>query len=130
MGCRIPNVVEDRGAALESADPPLSYILGVRMRQVKEVSQEVLARGGRYRVVRREGGAEDGDPLEVKEVRVGDRRYVVCRNAKQARKDAAAREAIIARLETELRRGGKRLIGNRGHARYLKAGKEMMVVDQ
>jgi transposase len=130
-------IVADRGMiskrtieALESADPPLYYILGVRMRQVTEVSKEVLSRAGRYRVVRSGSPTEDRDPLEVKEVRVGDRRYIVCRNAKQARKDAAAREAIIAKLETALRRGGKSLIGNRGYARYLKPGKEMIVIDR
>ncbi|MBL9138368.1 MAG: hypothetical protein JNK85_21035 [Verrucomicrobiales bacterium] len=42
--------------------------------------------------------AKDPPPLKVKEVSVGDRRYVVCLNEDQRRKDAADREAIVAQL--------------------------------
>jgi len=130
-------IVADRGmiskktiAELEGADPPISYILGVRMRQVKEVSADVLSRAGRYRVVRSSGAKDDPDPLEVKEVMVEDRRYIVCRNDKQARRDAATRQALLDKLEEKLRQGGKGLVGNRGYARYLKSGKNAMVIDR
>jgi hypothetical protein len=104
-------IVADRGmisaetiATLEKPECGIFYILGARMRRVKEVSQEVLARAGRYREVYPEGvSSKDPSPLAVKEVSVDGRRYVVCRNSRQMRKDAAARQAIIEALEERIR---------------------------
>jgi hypothetical protein len=67
----------------EDREAPFDYILGCRMRRQKEVRDEVLARAGRYHEV--------AGNLQAKEVRVEGRRYVVCRNPDEARKDAAAR---------------------------------------
>jgi len=131
-------IVADRGMvsaatieALEMPDCDIPYILGDRMRRVKEVSAEVLARAGRYREVYPEGTrSKDPSPLAVKEVRVEGRRYIVCRNSRQARKDVAAREAIIADLEERIKSGPKSLVGNRGYARYLKVSKGGMTINQ
>jgi hypothetical protein len=90
------------------------------MRSQNEVKDEVLSRAGRYRVVHPPRvKSDDPSPLKVKEVRVEDRRYVVCLNEDEARKDAADREAIVAALREQLRRGDKSLIGNKGYRRYL-----------
>ena len=52
----------------------------------------MLARAGRYRVVRhKRKKSEAPSPLEVKEVWVENRRYIICRNQDEARKDAADR---------------------------------------
>jgi hypothetical protein len=120
-------LIADRGmiqtktlAALEAEG--WDYIVGARMRSHKEVRDEVLGRGGRYgRVVGPRQKAKDFSPLEVKEVWVGEHRYVVCRNEEQARKDAADREAILAALEEHLHDGATSLVGNRGFRRYLSA---------
>jgi hypothetical protein len=94
------------------------YILGARMRRLKEVHEEVLSRAGRYEVVHPKGKtSKDPSPLKVKEVKVGDRRYVVCVNEDQAHKDAADREAILEGLREQLKRGAKSLVGNRGYRR-------------
>jgi hypothetical protein len=122
-------VVADRGmiskgtiALLEDhAEAPFDFILGCRMRQQKEVSEEVLARAGRYHKV--------AGNLEVKEVVVEDRRYVVCRNPVEARKDAAARETLLAKLEAALAHSPKSLIGNKGFARFLVVNKGAVAVD-
>jgi transposase len=120
-------VVADRGmisketiAALEEKQRGWQYILGARMRSQNEVKDEVLARAGRYRVVHPKREASDApSPLDVKEVWVEDRRYIVCRNPDEARKDAADREAIVAALREQLRQGDKALVGNKGYRRYL-----------
>lgn len=122
-------VVADRGMvsratvqALESEGRGVHYILGTRMRTVKEVRQEVLSRAGRYREVRGPREAKkDPAPLKVKEVWVGERRYIVCLNEEEAVAEAKAREAILAALEEQLRHGDKSLVGNKGYRRYLKA---------
>ena len=57
--------------------------------------------------------------MKVKEVHVEGRRYVVCLNEDEARKDAADREAIVASLQEKLRGGEKSLVGNKGYRRYL-----------
>ncbi len=111
-------VVCDRGmvsaanlAALEAAG--YQYIVGVKMRNLVEVRDEVLGRAGRYHEV--------DAKLEVKEVHIDDRRYVICYNPDEARKDEHDREAIVAKLREKLASGGvKRLINNRGYRRYLK----------
>lgn len=122
-------VVADRGMIaastiqlLEGHDTaPFQYILGCRMRSQKEVNEEVLARAGRYHVVE--------DNLEVKEVRVGDRRYIVCRNPIEARKDAEARAAIVAHLEETLAHGTKAVVGNTGYKRFLQVQRGSMRLD-
>lgn len=91
------------------------------MRNVKEIREEVLSRAGRFRVVTPEGkSSKDASPLQVKEVRLGEKRYIVCLNPKQARKDAADRGAIIQSLRDEIKRGPKSLVGNKGYRKYLK----------
>jgi hypothetical protein len=122
-------IVADRGmiskesiAELESEDRKWDYILGVRMRNVKEVRKDVLARGGRYHEVHPpRANKKSPSPLKVKEVRVSDRRYIVCLNEEQARKDAADRQSIVAGLEEKLKRGEKSLVGNKGYRKYLKS---------
>jgi hypothetical protein len=131
-------IVADRGmisadtiAALEEPDCNIPYIMGARMRRVKEVREEVLSRAGRYREVFPEGvDSKAPSPLAVKEVTVAGRRYVVCRNSRQARKDAAARQAIIEALEEQIRINPNGLVGNRGYARYLKVSKSGMSINQ
>jgi len=124
-------VVADRGMIsqdtitmlTEHDQAPFDYVLGCRMRRQKEVNQEVLARAGRYQPV--------ADNLEVKEVRVGARRYVICRNPQEALKDAATREALLDKLrQTVAKQGPKAVIGNRGYARFLKVAKGSVSVDE
>ena len=130
FGVRRVCIVADRGmisqetiAALEQDDRGWQYILGARMRSQNEVKDEVLARAGRYRVVHPPRiRSDDPSPLKVKEVRVNDRRYVVCLNEEEARKDAADREAIVTALREQLRRGDKSLVGNKGYRRFLGSG--------
>jgi transposase len=131
-------IVADRGMisadtikTLEQPDCGIPYILGARMRRVKEVSDEVLARAGRYREVHPEKKeAKSPAPLAVKEVTIDDRRYIVCRNSRQARKDAAARQAMVEALEERLKSNPKGLVGNRGYARYIKISKGAMAIDR
>jgi len=130
-------LVADRGMiskeTLETLDDPqtgLPYILGVRLRKVKEVREEVLSRAGAYREVHPEGkSSKDPAPLKVKEVMVNGRRYILCLNPKQARKDKADREAILASLEEQLKKGATALVGNRGYRRYLKSERGAFTVD-
>jgi hypothetical protein len=56
---------------------------------------------------------------EAKAVTLAGRRYIVCRNHDQMRKDAAARAAILAALEREVKKGDKALVGNKGYRRFL-----------
>jgi hypothetical protein len=127
FGVRRVCIVADRGMisretieALEQDERGWLYILGARMRSQNEVKDEVLSRAGRYRVVHPPRvESDDPSPLKVKEVWVGERRYVVCLNEDEARKDAADREAIVKALREQLRNGDKSLVGNKGYRRYL-----------
>ena len=121
-------IVADRGMisakvmeALRSEELQCRYILGARMRSTKLVNAEVLARAGRYRVVTgARVSSKDPSPLEVKEVWADGRRFIVCRNEEQVRKDQADRQAIIDSLQNALRRGDKCLIGNDGYRKFIK----------
>ncbi|MCK4224907.1 MAG: hypothetical protein KAX39_06985, partial [candidate division Zixibacteria bacterium] len=100
----------------------IDFIVGVRLRNVKEVRDEVLSKGGRYREVE--------DNLRIKEVFLGGKRYIICVNLEEARKDQKTREKILPDLEEKLRRGAKELIGNKGYRRYLKVEKDAVQIDE
>jgi hypothetical protein len=107
--------------ALEDPARKIPYILGTRMRKVKDVRLDVLSRAGRYREVYCEGtSSKEPAPLKVKEVRVNGVRYIVCLNTRQAHKDARDREAIIASLKDHIKKDPKGLVGNKGYRKYLR----------
>jgi len=121
-------IVADRGmiskqtiAELGRPARGVHFVLGARMHLVKEVRQIVVADPGPYEQVHGpKAHSKAPSPLEVKEVKVGSRRYVVCRNADQARKDRQDRQAIVAHLREQLKQGDKSLVGNQGYRKYLK----------
>jgi hypothetical protein len=130
-------IVADRGmvsaetiADLEQQGWP--YILGARLRNVKEIGVQVLTDRRRFRVVHPpRHKSSDPAPLKVKDVWVEDRRYVVCVNAEEVAHDRAARATIVAGLRQKLRQGDKSLVGNKGYRRFLKVeGDEHFVVDE
>jgi Transposase DDE domain len=132
-------VVADRGMvsqktleAFEASDPPVGYIIGVRMRRQKEVNLSVLgSENPWFESVPERSNAKDPAPLKVKEVWVENRRYIVCLNEEERRKDAHDREAIVAHLKEQLRRGDKSLVGNKGYRRFLKVeGKDHFALDE
>jgi hypothetical protein len=122
-------VVADRGmisaetiAGLE--ERRLEYILGVRERSSKEVYDVVLKdpKPSIPLVIPRPRRPDT--ELEAKEVWVGERRYVVCRNLTEAKRDAEVREAVLRSLRASLRGGDKALVGNSAYRRYLKTPDE------
>jgi len=129
-------IIADRGmisaenmAELEKRG--IFYILGARMRKVKEIREEVLSHPGRYKEVRPEGAlSKDPSPFKVKEVSLNGKRYVVCLNPKQARKDAKDRQAIIESLQKKIETSPKSLIGNKGYRKYLKIEKDSVSINQ
>lgn len=135
FGIETSCLVADRGMVsaqtlAEFEERYIPYIVGTRMKAIKEIRQEVLSRAGRYREVHPpRASAKDPSPLKVKEVWVEDRRYILCLNQEQARKDRQDREAILASLEAALGRGATSLVGNKGYRRYLKAQGETFRID-
>jgi transposase len=129
-------IVADRGMISDQTLKALqkrgiSYILGTRMRKVNEIKGNVLSRQGRYREVYPEGkSTKDPTPLKVKEVSLNGKRYIVCLNPKQARKDAQDRQAIIDSLKGKVKTNLKSLIGNRGYRKYLKIERGSVSIDQ
>jgi len=139
FGLREITVVADRGMvsqatldAFENSDPPVGYIVGVRMRRQKEVSLSVLgSRRAWFESVPARSKAKDPAPLKIKEVWVEDRRYLVCLNEEERCKDVHDRQAIVAHLREQLRCGDKSLVGNKGYRRYLKVeGSGHFVIDE
>lgn len=129
-------IVADRGMISQKTIDELekrhlSYILGVRMRRAKVVKEEVLADCGEYQEVYPEkADSKAPSPLKVKEVIVDGNRYIVCRNERQARKDAVDRQTIVASLEEKLKTAPKSLIGNKGYRPFLKMDKESVAIDE
>jgi hypothetical protein len=97
------------------------------MRKIKEIEVEVLARPGRYKPV--------ADNLQVKEVVVGEgerrRRYVLCLNPEEAKRQRLHREQVLIELTAELNLLREReddhpkaactLLTSRRYGRYLSA---------
>jgi transposase len=129
-------IVADRGmisktTIKELEKEHLSYILGVRMRLVKEVRNDVLLDAGEYEEVYPEGvHSKDPSPLKVKEVTVNGTRYIVCRNDRQARKDKTDRNAIVESLKEKIAKAPAKLIGNKGYRGFLKITKESVLLDE
>lgn len=106
------------------------YLLATPLRKVKEVHAVALRRAGRYKRV--------NEKLEVKEVTVGDgearRRYLICRNLEEARRQRKHREQVIEELTAELARLDKskadhpkracELLSSKRYGRYLKKQKD------
>jgi len=116
-------VVADRGmisaetiAELEARG--LFYILGVRERSDKLVRELVLGDPAPFVPLVVAKRDKDID-YEAKAVTLAGRRYIVCRNREEMKKDAAARAAILAALERQLKKGDKSLVGNKGYRRFL-----------
>ena len=118
------HVVADRGmisaatiAGLE--ERKLEYILGARERSDVVVRRIVLKNDDPFvpLLVERKTGETQ---LFVKQVKVEGARYVVCRNEEEAENDRKEREAIVAALDAQLKKGDKALIGNSAYPRYLR----------
>jgi hypothetical protein len=108
-----------------------SYVLGVRMRAVKEAHERVLVDHGSYQEVFERGAGRHGPAaLKVKEVVIGDRRYIVCVNEDQRVTDQHDREAIVAALRDALTHGDKSLVGNKGYRKYLKTSGARFAIDE
>lgn len=98
------------------------YITAMSCIQGSEVVREVLSRKGRYSPV--------AENLEVKEVWVGEgvrrRRYVICRNPVEKKRQAAYREEVLEQLEAELSnlhghpKRACRLMASRRYGKYLR----------
>jgi len=129
-------IVSDRGMISEQTmawleKEKILYILGARMRRVREINEDVLSRAGRYREVYPEGGSpKEPSPLKVKEVMIEQRRYIVCLNERQARKDAADRRAILEALQEKIRSNPKSLVGNKGYRKYLSINRDSVSIDR
>lgn len=132
-------IIADRGMIrkktmqeLDAAEPPVLYILGVRMRRQKEISETVLMKRGAWQEIHGERKwSKDPAPLKIREVVLKERRYIVCLNEEERRKDAHDRQAIIAHLRDQLKQGDKSLVGNKGYRRFLTIeGKGHFVIDE
>lgn len=132
-------VVADRGfvsaatiAAMERMEPPVHYVIGVRMRRSKEVGEVVLKNRSAWQEVTPERTRpKDPAPLKVKDLKVEGRRYVVCLNEEEKRKDAHDRAAILESLGKALQGGDKSLVGNKGFRRFLKTeGRGHFAIDE
>lgn len=101
------------------------YILATRMASVSEIKKKVLSKRGRYQVIK--------DNLQAKEVIVGDgerhRRYILCYNPKEAKRQKLHRQMIVEKLEKELNKHPDKkataqwaieLMASKRYKRYLK----------
>ena len=131
-------IVADRGMISKQTIQELQkvrrhtrFILGARLRAVKEIREQVLGDGRPYQeVYGPRVHSKDPSPLKIKEVRIEDRRYIVCCNEEQVRKDRADREAIVGALRDRLKRGDKSLIGNKGYRKFLKTAGKRFEIDE
>src|SRR3954465_7553001 len=121
-------IVADRGmisaetiAELEARG--LFYILGVRERSDKLVRDLVLDDPAPFVPLTISKRRKSVD-YEAKAVTLAGRRYIVCRNHGEAKKDAADRAAILGALERQLKKGDKALVGNTGYRRFLASSSE------
>ena len=108
------------------------YLLACRMASVADIKRDVLTKRGRYTVFK--------DNLHAKEVSVGDgerrKRYILCYNPKEAKRQRKHRQMTVELLEDELQRHKDpsasaqwaiELLGSRRFKRYLRVLKSGQV---
>ncbi len=108
------------------------YLLACRMASVAEIKRDVLSKRGPYTVFQ--------DNLQAKEVIVGGgerrKRYILCYNPKEARRQQKHRQMIVGLLEAELGRHQDQsakaqwvieLLASRRFKRYLRTTKSGQV---
>jgi len=109
------------------------YLFATKMAGIKEVKTEVLSKRGRYKVI--------GDSLQAKEVVIDKdgekRRYVLCYNPHEAKRQKLHREQVVKELEEKLAvhkdRSAKaswvsKLKSSGRYGRYLKFSSEEQLV--
>lgn len=97
------------------------YIMGVRLRKVKRVRKDVLARPGRYREV--------AENLQMKDVELDGERYIVCLNPEEEEKERELKEKLVEEMKTKLGSSASSLITHRGYKKYLKIRKGSIALD-
>ncbi len=98
------------------------YIFGVRMRKVKKVRQDVLSRQGRYKTIK--------GNLKVKEVKHEGKRFIVCLNPEEEKRDREVRGKLIAELQERIKTRQSSLIGNKGYRKYLTIKKDTIKLNE
>ena len=112
-----------------------TYLLAVRSGSLKEVQQKVLNRPGRYRKI--------ADNLKVKEVIIGTgvkrRRYILCFNPKEAKRQALHRKQVLIEIKQKLSehqshwataKWAIELMASKRYGRYLKVDCGEVVINQ
>lgn len=113
-------VSQEKLAKLEELN--FDYIVGVRLNQWKEVKDQVLTTRRRFSKVR--------DNMRVKETYVNGKRYIICYNPYQAKRDKETREAVVEYLKEEIdglnpdTKKTASLYGHRYKGRYLRRLKD------
>jgi len=100
----------------------LEYIIGVKLRQKKEVKEDVVSRAGRYKEVSKN--------LFVKEVFLGKKRYIVCLNPIEQIRDSLKRDEIIKRLKEKLKKDPKSLIKNHAYRGLIKIERDSIKINE
>ncbi|BAE86371.1 hypothetical protein DSY4582 [Desulfitobacterium hafniense Y51] len=119
-------VVGDRGMmgkrTLELLEElQLQYILGVRMRNIK-AGPDLANSPEPYAFIK--------DNLKVKEVVHQEKRYIVCLNEEEAKRDQLVREQIEIKLRSKLEHGSiKDLIGNSEYKKYINVTAEAATIN-
>ena len=108
------------------------YLLACRMANIADIKRDVLSKRGRF--------TEFRDNLHAKEVIVGDgerrKRYILCYNPKEAKRQCTHREEVVALLEREMASHKDRkatnqwaieLLASRRYKRYLRVTKAGLI---
>jgi transposase len=112
------------------------YLLACRMANVAEIKRDVLSKRGPYTTFQ--------DNLQAKEVIVGDgerrKRYILCHNPKEAKRQKKHRQMIVEMLEAEIGRHKDQsakaqwaieLLASRRYKRYLRVTKsDQLCIDR
>jgi len=74
--------------------------------------------------------SKDPSPLKVKEVIINETRYIVCKNERQARRDEADRNTIVASLKEKIAKSASSLISNKGYRGFLTITNKSVILDE
>lgn len=121
-------VVADRGMVssdtmkeLEKSD--IGYILGFKLRaQKREFIEKVVKSSSLFSFVK--------ENLKAKEIVLNGKRYILCLNEEEVKRDRIQREQVLSLLEEKISQDPRGIIRNASFRKYLKINKSMIEIDK
>lgn len=103
----------------EIQESQMQYILGARLRNSKVIKEKILSDIDDLKNPEKRSSYEVKQNLFVLEKTAEGKRYILCYNPEEAKRDKAVREEILQRLQSEINTSPKKYMRHKLYKRFL-----------